>query len=345
MLTILERGGAWGQLAFVTVVVGIPVLLAVVMVWHRRRDVTAAAVAAAAERDDSPLQQYRRGRDAALHAALPASGQLLTAVLLAWAGSLLTLALLNFLGTPSLATITEVFRGRVQLPPSQPMEHFTGYISRTLVAGSLASLLAVPALVFALLSAGFVGTWLLGTPMDRALLRVIGDIEGRFAGADGGTSAADASADVVESAPEGADPASAAELDELRRVAAALGLDASRRWPVSAFIAGPFWYLGHGQVRRAVRYLVAWVAMLLTGLGLWVLVSAVFFDGEPMHAGTLAGVLWHHLRETVAGLCVLPVFLHAAIRRPGVIDRVSCPGTTPPDPAPESAPAAPRRSP
>jgi hypothetical protein len=309
MLSFMQEAGPWGQTAFMLLVVGLPALLGVVLTWYRRRGLSGAALAAAGQARDlglPPWRQYEHARDAALQAAAPPSGYLLRTVLLGWAGSLLVITLLNFLGTPSLELFTDIMRGRVELPPTQTPGHFVAYIGRTLLAGSLASMLAVPAIMAAAVGFGFVRGWLLGSPLDLAMLRVIASID-----------------------PDRADP-------RLQAVAEDLSHQAACRWPAAAFLAGPFYWLGRGRPQRGAALLAAWLGLMLAGLAVWFLVGRLVWQGDPLNAGTPAGIIWFHLRGALVGLFVLPVFLASAIRYPG---------TTPRRPARESAPEAPPPAP
>lgn len=299
MIALLDRSGPLGQTAFFLVVLGMPLLAGVLMAWRGRQDPAKAALAAAEssrKNGQSIEQQYVIGYEAALRAAFPTSSAWLGMVLLAWAGFVLALALANFLGTPSLSLVTDVLRGRQELAPGHSSQDFTVYLSRTITAGGLASLLAVPALLFAALGYGFVRAWLPGAPLDRALVQLA----------------------AATAAP------SAAPVPE------------NPGWSAVAFLAGPFWFLYRGSPRQALTLLVSWLGLLLAGTGVWVLVARLVWGGSPLAAGTLAGVIWQNLLPTLCGLFSLPVFLYAGIRCPGTSPappvRESGPATLPPAP-------------
>lgn len=280
MMDLLARSGPLGQAAFVLVVLGMPLLAGGLVAWFRRQSPERAALAALAEaqrQGQPPAGQHAAGRAAALRAAAPDSAAWLGLVLMAWSGTLLALALANFLGTPPLALVTDILRGRQELAAGGSAADFVAHLSRTIAAGGLASVLAAPALVFAALGYGWVHGWLPGEPLARALRQL--------AAATGAGAAA----------PE----------------------IPGHGWSATAFLTGPFWYLWRGRPGRALALFSLWLGLLLAALGVWLLVARLVWDGRPLEAGTVAGAVWHHLLPTLSGLFSLPVFLHAGIRGDG----------------------------
>ena len=288
MMELLQRGGSQAQVAFVLVVLGLPLLIMAAAVWYRRQNPTRAAITAASAartQGELPLRQYEIGRDAALGAAQPTSSGTLSLALLGTAGLIMALGLMNFLSTPGPLLVADVLRGRLELALNQSSAQFVAYISRSLISGSMASMMAFPALMVAALGFGFLRTWLLGAPLDRALQTLIADID-----------------------PDN-------ESSELQKIAAGLRAETRRRWSVTAFILGPFWYLFHSDGPRFVRTMAVYLLLLLVGLGIWYLPVKLIWGGEPLHSGTAVGILWFYLRDAIVGLCGLPVAFYAGIKR------------------------------
>lgn len=276
------------QIAFTLVVLGLPLLIMAGAIWYRRQNPTLAAIAAAsaARTQEKPIvRQYEAGRDAALSAAQPTSAGTLSLALLGTAGLIMALGLMNFLSTPGPLLVADVLRGRLELPLDQTPIQFAAFISRSLISGSMASMMAFPALMVAALGFGFLRTWLLGAPLDRALQALIADID-----------------------PDN-------ESSELQEIASGLQAESRRRWSVTAFILGPFWYLFHSDGPRFVRTMAVYLVLLLVGLGIWYLPVKFVWGNEPLHAGTAASLVWFYLRDAIVGLCGLPVAFYVGIKR------------------------------
>lgn len=288
MMELIARGGTQAQIVFVLVVLGLPLLVMAGIIWYRRQHPTRAAIDAgstAGTLGEPPLRRYEIGRDAALRAAQPASASSLGLILLGISGMIMALGLVNFLGAPGPLLVADVLRGRLELPPGQSPAQFAAFITRSLVAGSMSSMMTFPALVVAALGFGFLRSWLLGAPLDRALQTLITDID-----------------------PE-------QESAELQQIAEGLRAESRKRWSVTAFILGPFWYLYRSLGRRALQTFAAYLVLMLLGLGIWYFPVKFVWGDQPLQAGTAAGFFWFHLREAIVALCVIPVAFYAGIKR------------------------------
>ena len=287
MMQLIHQGGPLAMASFLILVLGGPALAAGVALWYRRQDPALAARAAGARaraQGEPPLRQYEVGRAAALKAARPLSASNLGSALLAWALLLLVMGLVNALSAPSPSLVVDILGGRLELTSGQTGREFVTLITRTLVAGSVAVMMSIPALMVAGLGYGFLRAWLLGASLDRALTGLIADID-----------------------PEAQQP-------ELQAVASGLQIEARHRWKVAAFVLGPFWYLYHGQPRKSLLGLAAWLVLALAGLGIWSLPANLIWAGDPLNSGTAVGLFWFSFRDTLVALCVLPVGLYIGTR-------------------------------
>lgn len=308
MIEVLQQGGPLAQVAFGAGLLGILVAVMACGMWFVRCDLKRAAMGAIdrasgessdpnilafPRRDEDPEEApdplppgilFKIGRDAALAAAFPASGVVLMAAITLWALTMVALAWMTLVRQPDAMVVADVMRGSLQLPPGMSPQTYFSLVSRALVAGSMTTLMVVPATVVAALCLGFLRSWLLGGPLDRTLLAVIARVD-----------------------PEGRDP----DLAKLK--ADFLGC-ARRRWTVTGWLAAPIWFLARRQFPQAVILLAAlglsWGLALLA----WYLPAKLVWGGEPLLAGTDAGVIWHYLREPLTVLFTLPVWIYAGLR-------------------------------
>jgi hypothetical protein len=287
MIPLMRTGGPVTQLLFFMGVLGLPLLVLMLGLWRRKQDITGEALGAAAAArllGEPPLRQYELGRNAALRAARPFSSGVLATVLAAWVGLILVLGLVSFMVTPGPLVVTDILRGRLELSGGQTATQFAAQITRTLVSGSAACIMAIPGLIIAGLGLGYLRCWLLGKPLDRALAALVDDID-----------------------PEKNNP-------QLQATVSGLAAEAGRRWSTAGYLLGPFWLMASGRWETGLKTLVILLALASLGLGAWFLPIKLVWAGDPMGGGTLAGLVWYHLRDAVTALFILPALLHAATR-------------------------------
>ena len=288
MIGILQQGGWLAQMAFGLGLAGILGVLLACGLWYRRRDLTGAALRGIDEAEDAgrkgALPLFEAGRDAALAEAQPAGGPLLMSLIVTWSLIMMSMALVALLRQPDSRVVIDVMRGSLELPPSLTRYEYLGLVSRFLVSGSMATLMVVPMVMVSCLSLGFLRGWLLGRPLDRALLQVIVRVD-----------------------PEGQE-------ELLREYTADLQGCATRRWTVTGWLVPPVWFLWHGKLGKALKVLVAWGLAVALALGVWYVPARIIWGGEPLTAGTDAGLIWHYLRDPLMVLAILPVCVYGGVR-------------------------------
>ena len=287
MIALLSRGGPQAQLILLLAVLGLPLLVLAGTLWFRRQNPGQAALdaaTAARKNGESLLSQYEIGRDAALKAAQPVSAGTLGAVALAWVGIMLLVVLVNFLVTPGPLLVADILRGRYELPPGQTSAEFARLISRSLISGSMAALVAIPSLTIAACGYAFLRSWLLGSPLDQALSLLIAEID-----------------------PDRESP-------RLQKLAEGLRAESNGAWSATGFLLGPFWYLLRGRFPQALMALPVWLVLLVAGFAAWWLPGELIWAGDPMGAGTTAGLFWFYFRQPLASLFLMPLAFYVGIK-------------------------------
>nr|MEE4266536.1 hypothetical protein [Candidatus Krumholzibacteria bacterium] len=288
MIAILQQGGWLAQMAFGLGLGGIVGVILACGAWYRRRDLTGAALRGIDEAEDAgrtgTLPLFEAGRDAALAEAQPAGGPLLMSVIVTWGLIMISMAAVTLLRQPDSRVVIDVMRGSLELPPSMTRYDYLSLVSRFLVSGSLATLMVVPMVTVSCLSLGFLRGWLLGGPLDRALLQVIARVD-----------------------PEGQE-------EQLREYTADIMGCATRRWTVTGWLVPPLWFLWHGKLGKALKVAAAWCVAVALGLVIWYVPARIIWGGEPLIVGTDAGLIWHYLRDPLMVLAILPVCVYGGVR-------------------------------
>lgn len=287
MMEVLKQGGTLAQLAFGLGLVGVPLTVLAGGVWYRRRPMKAAALAAVQQAQESgldPWNQYLKGRDAALAAAHPRHAALLMFIIATWVLTLVILALMALLREPSPLVVTDVLRGNLQLPTHLSLRTYLGLVSRSLMGGSMVTLMLIPVVSVSGLAFGFLRSWLMGGPLDETLVEIIDRVD-----------------------PEKWN-------DELQKISQSSKATLKGRWTLTGLLMAPVWFLIRGQYKKGLWVVVAWVVCLAVGLLVWFIPARWVWESAPLLSGTNAGVLWHYLRDTILLLCALPVWLYVGTR-------------------------------
>jgi hypothetical protein len=288
MIEILQQGGWLAQMAFGLGLAGILGAILACGLWYQRRDLKGAALRAIDEAEadgrTGALPLYEVGRNAALAEAQPAGGPLLMSIIVTWGLLMISMALVTLLRQPDSRVVIDVMRGSLELPPSLTRYQYLSLVSQFLVSGSMATLMVVPMVTVSCLSLGFLRGWLMGRPLDRALLQVIARVD-----------------------PEG-------QHELLREYTADIMGCATRRWTVTGWLVPPVWFLWHGKLRQALKVMVAWCVAVALALVVWYVPARFIWGGEPLIVGTDAGLIWHYLRDPLMVLAILPVCVYGGVR-------------------------------
>ncbi len=252
MMEVLRQGGILAQSAFGMGIVGVPLTVLACGLWYMRRQMSKSVLKAAqlaAESGSDPWNQYLKGRDAALEVAHPRHSAMLMLVIACWVLTLVIMAAMAVMREPSTHVVTEVLRGHLQLPAQLPLRTYLSLVSRSLMGGSMVTLMLIPVVSVSGLAFGFLRSWLMGGPLDQTLLAVIGQVD-----------------------PDGLDP----RLQEIARTATQT---LKRRWTLTGLLVAPVWFLIRGQYKKGIWVLVAWAACLAIGLLVWFLPARWLWDG------------------------------------------------------------------
>ncbi len=285
MMSLLQSAGISGWLLAAWAAAGMAWAAGwSVWFWHNHDPVAAArqAAAAAGASGQSPRAQYESARSAALAQASTPALAVFAGTLIIWVALLVVAAVVLVVTTPDLAVVVDVVRGRYELPAGGAMA-FAGKVSRALVNGVLVCLLLGPAALVVGLSLGFSRCWMLGGPLDRALLAALDDIA---------------------SAPANAGHEDLPALGETR---AQLVAPAVPRWHVSGFLLGPFWYLLQGNMGRLLCTLVVLLMLAAGGHLIWKQAPALAGPDGMARWGATFDFLWHNLRDFWPAFMVLPL--------------------------------------
>jgi hypothetical protein len=293
MIPLLQKAGLPGVVLFLWTVVGSAWALVYCLWWWRQHDPVAGALRAAEEAlqaGRSPRAQYEAGRAAALAAATSPAGNVFTGSMAIWLAVILMAALVLLVTTPHLGLVADLMRGVYDLEGNTRATEVVARIESALINGTLATVFLIPSVLLAGLALGFVRGWLLGAPVDRALLATIAQVDGAH------------------------ENAGHRELPPLRDLALRLKRPSSPHWHVSGFVLGPFWYLLHGRYRRLAGSLVVVLLLGLAGHLIWSQVPRVVGAEQLVLGGVPLDGLWHHLRESLITVLVLPLLWHTAVR-------------------------------